>query len=115
MLRSRSLDSSNHSVSGQFCQGGGRSWDVLHFALDSLVVRAEGALEHGGHDLLLARLDLLGGFLPPAHGALWLLLVCSWSALRSSLASLEEEFKNATNCLPTTNVRTVVPYLYGTL
>lgn len=44
-----------------------RARDV-HFALDSLVVRAEGALEHREDDLLLARLDLLGRLCASAHG-----------------------------------------------
>ncbi|KAJ8576363.1 hypothetical protein ON010_g2847 [Phytophthora cinnamomi] len=74
MLRSRSL---RNRLKGLVKQVGGVLGGVqrrqhLHFALDGLVVRAEGALEHGGDDLLLARLDLLGGFLPPAHGCVCL-------------------------------------------
>jgi hypothetical protein len=40
----------------------------LHFAFDGLVVRAEGALEHCGDDLLLLGRDLLGRRLAAPHG-----------------------------------------------
>ena len=86
----------------------------LHFALDGFVVRAEGALEHRRDRLFLARLDLLGRFLPSAH----FLEMITWSLSfsfslylsLSALLSLSSVFSSVgvlvTICVVTKNIET---------